>query len=94
MKNKKSDSPAADSPARAPHEQGGNPANAAADAASATHPDGSRAGPPTAPRAGNHREQVKVWEEEGGSPPEQISSTNGTRPKTASKAGSMGSAKD
>jgi hypothetical protein len=94
MKNRKTDSPAADSPARAPHEQGGDPATAAADANSAAHPHASGAASTAAPRTGKHSEQVKVWEEEGGSPPEQISSTNATRPKTVSKAGSMGPAKD
>jgi len=46
------------------------------------------------PRTGSPPEQVKVWEEEGGSPPERISSTKSVKPKTESKTGSMGPAKD
>ena len=46
------------------------------------------------PRTRNQAEQVKVWEEEGGSPPEQISSTKSVKPKTESKTGSMGKEKD
>ena len=46
------------------------------------------------PRTRSQPEQVKVWEEEGGSPPEQISSTKSVKPKTESKTGSMGAAKD
>jgi hypothetical protein len=45
-------------------------------------------------RTGSPPEQVKVWEEEGGSPPEQISSTNSVKPKAVSRTGSMGPAKD
>lgn len=46
------------------------------------------------PRTRSPADQVKVWEEEGGSPPEQISSTSSVKPKAGSKAGSMGPAKD
>lgn len=46
------------------------------------------------PRTRTQSEQVKVWEEEGGSPPEQMSSTKSVKPKTASKTGTMGPAKD
>ena len=46
------------------------------------------------PRTGSPPEQLKVWEEEGGSPPEQISSTKSVKPKRESKTGSMGPAKD
>lgn len=46
------------------------------------------------PRTRDAVEQVKVWEEEGGSPPQQISSTKSTKPKTEAKTGSMGPAKD
>ena len=46
------------------------------------------------PRTRNPAEQVKVWEEEGGSPPQQISSTKSVKPRTESKAGSMGPGKD
>jgi hypothetical protein len=38
--------------------------------------------------------QEKVWEDEGGSPAEQISSTKAVKPRTESKTGSMGPAKD
>ena len=56
--------------------------------------DKSRVPDTNSPRTGNQAEQVKVWEEEGGSPPEQISSTNSVKPKTGSKTGAMGPAKD
>lgn len=46
------------------------------------------------PRTRDPVEQVKVWEEEGGSPPEQISSTKSVKPKTEQKGGAMGGAKD
>lgn len=51
------------------------------------------------PRTRNQAEQVKVWEEEGGSPPEQISSTKAVKPKTDAKTadaktGSMGPGKN
>ena len=39
-------------------------------------------------------QQEKVWEEEGGSPPGQISATKAVKPRTESKAGSMGPPKD
>lgn len=42
-----------------------------------------------APRTGGPKEQVKVWEEEGGSPPGEISSTQSTRPKSRPAPGSM-----
>ena len=45
-------------------------------------------------QAPNQPEQEKVWDEEGGSPPEQISSTKAVKPRIDSKAGSMGPAKN
>ena len=42
-----------------------------------------------APRTGGAKEQVKIWEEEGGSPPDQIASTKSTRPKTRPGDGAM-----
>lgn len=42
-----------------------------------------------APRTGGPREQVKVWEEEGGSPAGEISSTRSTRPKSRPAPGTM-----
>lgn len=39
-------------------------------------------------------EQVKVWEEEGGSPPQQISSTKSVKPRTEPKPGAMSAGKD
>jgi hypothetical protein len=45
-------------------------------------------------RTGNQPAQEKVWDEEGGSPPGQISSTKTVKPRTESKTGSMGPAKD
>ena len=46
------------------------------------------------PRTRNPADQVKVWEEEGGSPPGQIGATSSVKPKSGSKAGSMGAAGD
>lgn len=46
------------------------------------------------PRTRTQPEQEKVWEEEGGSPPEQISATKAIKPRTESKTGSMGPPKD
>ena len=44
------------------------------------------------PRTRSPSDQVKVWEEEGGSPPGQIGATASIKPKRGSKAGSMGAA--
>ena len=46
------------------------------------------------PRTRSPADQVKVWEEEGGSPPGQIGATVSVKPRRGSKAGSMGAAKD
>jgi hypothetical protein len=46
------------------------------------------------PRTRSPADQVKVWEEEGGSPPGQIGATVSVKPKRGTKAGSMGAAKD
>jgi len=46
------------------------------------------------PRTRDPAEQQNVWEEEGGSPPEQISSTKSVKPESESKPGSMGAVKD
>ena len=44
------------------------------------------------PRTRSPADQVKVWEEEGGSPPGQIGATQSVKPKRGSKSGSMGAA--
>ncbi len=44
------------------------------------------------PRTRSPADQVKVWEEEGGSPPGQIGATVSVKPKRGTKAGSMGAA--
>ena len=46
------------------------------------------------PRTRSAADQVKVWEEEGGSPPGQIGATVSVKPKRGTKAGSMRAAKD
>jgi hypothetical protein len=51
--------------------------------------DGKKTLDTNSPRTRNSAEQVKVWEEEGGSPPEKISSTKSVKPRTDSKDGSM-----
>jgi len=45
------------------------------------------------PRTRSPSDQVKVWEEEGGSPPAQIGATASIKPRRGSKAGSMGGAR-
>jgi hypothetical protein len=44
------------------------------------------------PRTRRPADQVKVWEEEGGSPPAAIGATVAIKPRRGSKAGSMGGA--
>jgi hypothetical protein len=46
------------------------------------------------PRTRSPADQVKVWEEEGGSPPAQIGATASIKPRRGSKAGSMGGARN
>jgi hypothetical protein len=45
------------------------------------------------PRTRSPSDQVKVWEEEGGSPPARIGATASIKPRRGSKAGSMGGAR-
>ena len=45
------------------------------------------------PRTRSPSDQVKVWEEEGGSPPAQIGATASIKPRRGAKAGSMGGAR-
>ena len=60
-----------------------------ADPKPAEDQDGKKTLDSNSPRTRNPAEQVKVWEEEGGSPPEKISSTKSVKPRTDSKDGSM-----
>lgn len=46
------------------------------------------------PRTRSPSDQVKVWEEEGGSPAARIGATAAVKPRRGSKAGSMGGARN